>query len=216
MADNQETSRIKIDLSGPSLAADCLDAVVAFPVAVDRMRASDDELELPRAMIAGMQVAFDTLDGSSGEDILIAAAAGQDQLYRHIAGIAIMDRFTRAYCSLVMRSFFEKLSERRVRTFYILDNALREDRLAAILELFSLAGISTVTPKRDGTAWPALSARIRAGLETVGHVAYIEPDAEVNHLEAAQEITRESVCVASFRNLAPEHPQYSIVAFRSS
>jgi hypothetical protein len=54
-----------------------------------------------------------------------------------------------------------QMSGRNVRTFYVLDNALRDDRLSAVLKLFDLAGISTITPRRDGREWTFLATRIR-------------------------------------------------------
>jgi hypothetical protein len=53
-------------------------------------------------------------------------------------------------------------------------------------------------------------------LDAVGHVAYIEPDAQVNHLDAAQELARGVTCVATFRNLSPDDPQHTIVNFKAS
>jgi hypothetical protein len=216
MAENQQPVLFNIDLRGTSLVGDCLDGLVALPAAVEQMRATKDDLDLPCAMISGTEVAFQSLDESGDDGLLFVAAAAQDHLYRLIAGLGVMDRYTRAYCALAVRGLFEQLSARDIRTFYILDNTLRDDRFAVLLELFELAGISTTTPRRDGSSWSALSARLCAHLEAVGHVAYIEPDAEVNHLEAAQALARETACVATFRNRSPDEPEYEIVMFKTS
>jgi hypothetical protein len=205
-----------MDMRGPSRAADCFDCVVAFPVAVEQMRATNDDQDLPQTMIAGTRVAFQSLESTDRDGLLWVAAEAQDLLYRYIVELTVMDRFTRAYCSLVVRYFFQQLSAHRIRTFYILDNTLRDDRFAALLELFELSGIATTTPRRDGTVWLTLSARLRASLEAVGHIAYIEPDAQVNHLDAAQELARGITRVATFRNLSPDDPRHSIVTFKAS
>lgn len=206
---------VRADLSRPSSTAACMDCLVALPVAIERMRASEDDEVIPDAMIRGAFAGFEAFDRSGQDDFLLVAAAAQDLLYRHIAALLVLDRFTQAYFSLVVRYFFAQLSGRGVRTFYILDNALRDDRLALLLELFDRAGISTVTPRRDGTDWESLSAQIKVRLAEVGHVAYIEPDGAVNHLDAAKELARTSGYVATFRNEAPEVPSFEILSTAS-
>ena len=216
MDPNRKSALIRMDMRGPSRAADCFDGVVAFPAAVKQMRDTGDDHEFPETMIAGTRVAFESLESADRDGLLFVAATAQDLLYRYIMQLTLVDRYTRAYSSMVVRYFFEQLSERGIRTFYILDNTLREERLEATLELFELSGIVTVTPRRDGLAWPDLAARLRAGTEAVGHVAYIEPDAAVNHLEAAKQLAGEIPCVATFRNLAPDDPQHDIINFGGS
>ncbi|HVO48912.1 MAG TPA: hypothetical protein VMT29_21525, partial [Steroidobacteraceae bacterium] len=147
-------------------------------------------------MIDKTRDAFGALEGRGRRAMLLAVGGCQDLLYRHIANLTVMDRYTKSYFTRVVRYFFMQLSGRNIRTFYILDNAIRDDRLAAVLTLFDQAGISTATPRRDGKEWPSLSARIRERMENIGHVAYIEPDGEVNHLEAAKTLARELECVA--------------------
>jgi hypothetical protein len=122
-----------------------------------------------------------------------------------------MDRYTIAYFIQAVRYFFMQLSGREVRTLYVLDNALRHDRLAALLKLFDLGGISTVTPRRDGQDWGSLSARISERVRELGHVAYIEPDNEVNFAEQAKALSRELGCVATFRNRAAEDPSFELL-----
>jgi hypothetical protein len=205
-----------MDMRGPSRAAECFDCVVAFPTAVERMRATGDDHDLAQTMIAGTRVAFEALESPDRHGLLFVASAGQDLLYRYVMRVTILDRYTRAYCSQVVRYFCERLSERDIRTFYILDNTLRDDRFAATLELFELSGIVTTTPGRDGLAWSPLATRLRASLDAVGHAAYIEPDALVNHLDAARQLAGEIPCVATFRNLAPDNPRHEIINFREA
>jgi hypothetical protein len=122
-----------------------------------------------------------------------------------------MDHYTFAYFIQVVRYFFMHLSGREVRTLYVLDNALRDDRFAVLLKLFDLGGISTVTPRRDGWEWNSPSTRISERLRELGHVAYIEPDSEVNYVEEAKALSRQLGCVATFRNSAPEDPSFELL-----
>ncbi len=201
-----ETPSFSVDLRGPSPEADCLDCLVALPVAVDRMRAAANDTEIPNSMIQRTLEAFTALESGPRQSALIVAAGSQDLLYRHIAALTMMDRYTVAYFTQVVRYFFMQLSGRGVRTLYILDNALRDDRLSALLKLFDVGGISTVTPRRDGKEWGPLSARISERVTELGHVAYIEPDNEVNYVEEAKALSRQLEFVATFRNRAPDDP----------
>lgn len=205
-----------MDFSAPSAEGDCLDCLVAMPVAVDKMRANSDTAHIPGSMMARTRDAFAAVGRSKDNDLRLVASAAQDLLYRYVAQLTIMDKYTRFYVNEVVRYFFMQLSAHGVRTFYILDNALREDRFKAVLEIFGLAGISTTTPRRDGKDWNALQQRLRATLEAVGHVAYIEPDNEVNYLDAAQILAKQSVCVSTFRYRTPEDSQLEVVAFQVS
>lgn len=206
-----ETPSFSVDLRGPSPEADCLDCLVALPVAVDRMRAAANDTEIPNSMIQRTLDAFTALESGPRQSALIVAAGSQDLLYRHIATLTVMDRYTVAYFTQVVRYFFMQLSGRGVRTLYILDNALRDDRLSALLKLFDVGGISTVTPRRDGKEWGSLSARIRERVTELGHVAYIEPDNEVHYVEEAKALSRQLECVATFRNRAPEDPGFVLL-----
>jgi hypothetical protein len=214
MGPDERTALFNVDMRGPSQAADCLDGIAAFPAAVDHMRAIGDEQEFPATMLAGTRVSFDALDASHSDALRFVAAVAQDQLYRHISKLTILDKYTRAYCAVTIRHFFEQLSSRQIRTFYILDNTLRDDRFAAVLELFALSGIATITPRRDGTSWSELSARIQTGHATGGHAAYIEPDVVVNHLDAAQKLASETDCIATFRNISPDDPRIEILRLK--
>lgn len=206
---------IRVDMSGPSRAAECFDCVVAFPLAVEQMRVAKDDISIARDMVAGTRAAFEALEPADRDNLRVVAALAQDFMYRHVAELTVMDRYTRAYCSQVMRHFFEQLTLHRIWTFYVLDNSIREDRLKAVLELFELSGIFTVTPGRDGLEWPALALRLCTGLNMCGHVAYIEPDGAVNHLEAAKELAKSQPCVATFRNLAPADQSCQVINFKS-
>jgi hypothetical protein len=215
MSENPEVVLIRADMRGPSAEADCLDCLVAFPVAIQRMRSMADESHITEAMIAKTCEAFARLDSARGDLRLIAAAAS-DHLYRQVVQLTVMDRYTRAYVGKAIRSFFDQLKTRAILTYYILDNSLRDDRLQAVIELFELAGVSVVTPRLHGADWDTLSNRIRSCLASGSHVAYIEPDAAVNHIALAQHLAGEFACVATFRNLAPENPRLSVITFRGA
>lgn len=205
---------IGVDFRGLSHEGDCLDCFVAMPLAVNKMRTSTDALRIAESMLARTRDAFATITKSNENDLRLVASAAQDLLYRHVAQMTILDHHTRFYVDQVVRYFFMQLSSHEVRTFYILDNALRDDRLESTLELFDLAGISTTTPRRNGKDWNVLQKRLCVTLETIGHVAYIEPDNEVNHLDAVQLLAKQSVCVSTFRNLAPEDSQLEVLSFQ--
>jgi len=211
---NQKTSAIGIDLRAPAPEADCLDCLVAVPAAVDMMRAAEDGgFKILNSLISHTRDSFQKLDVREDSGIKIVAASAQDILYRHVARLSIMDRYTRIYFEQAVWYFFTQLTSRGVRTFYILDNSLQDDRLGALLQLFDTGGVATITPPRDGSDWPSLSKQILAGLETVGHAAYIEPNSEVNHIEAAKVMARSLKCVATFRNLAPDDPAFEVIRF---
>jgi hypothetical protein len=104
------------------------------------------------------------------------------------------------------------LTSHAICTYFILDNSLRDDRFGLLLNLFDLAGVTVVTPRIDGKEWQLLSSRICEALAANRHVAYVEPDAEVNHLDAVKGLASEFSCVATFRNLAPEDPQLQVIS----
>jgi hypothetical protein len=175
------------------------------------MRDTANDTEIPNSMIQSTLKAFSALESRPRQSALIVAAGAQDLLYRQIASLTVMDRYTVAYFVQVVRYFFMQLSGREVRTLYVLDNALRDDRLAALLKLFDLGGISTVTPRRDGREWNSLSARISERVRELGHGAYIEPDSEVNYVDEAKALSRNLGCVATLRNRAPEDPNFELL-----
>ena len=206
------TSEIE-QLRDLSSEVDRFDCLVALPVAVQQMRErGPDGVEINNSMHRQTGDAFRVVDARPRRDLFMLAGGAQDRLYRHVAALTMIDVYTRLYWESVIGYFFMELSKRNVRTFYVLDNVIRDDRLAAVLELFDRAGIATTTPRRDGKEWPALAARLTHQAETVRHVAYIEPDSEINHLEAAKALARDLGCIGTFRNLAPEDPRVQLFA----
>lgn len=211
MNENPESMLIKVDMNGSPIEANCLDCLAAFPIAIERMRADRDDFYIPDTMIGHTREAFDMLD-DRGADIRIVAIAAQDLLYQQVARLTILDNYTKAYVDKVARYLFSQLTSRAISTYFILDNSLRDDRFGLLLHLFDLAGVTVVTPRIDGKEWQRLSSRIRAALTANLHVAYVEPDAEVNHLDAAKGLAGEFSCVATFRYLAPEDPQLQVIS----
>jgi hypothetical protein len=210
-------SQIHVDMREPSPATDCLDCVVGFPAAVQKMRDDEDDAGFfAHTVLSGTRIAFDRIGSSDIEKLMLVASSAQDILYRHIMKISILDGHTRSYCSSVIRYFFEELATRGLHTFFILDNTLREDRLDALLELFSLSGIVTTTPRSNGLTWPELSARIVTSMEIVGHAIYVEPDATVNFLNEAKELAKDIPCIATYRNRHPDEPQFHIINFEQA
>lgn len=203
---------VKSDFSKPSPEADCLDCLVGFAPAIDEMRATSDDTSIPNSMIAHTLDAFSKLDSSHQKSIKLAASTAQDLLYRRVAELSIFDGHTEAYVTQVIRYFFMQLSGHEIRTFYILDNTLRDDRYMLLLKIFDESGISVVTPRRDGKIWTVLESKIQARLNEIGHVAYVEPDAEVNFIEQAKQFARTSNSVGTFRNLAPTDAQTEILS----
>ena len=202
---------IAVNHRDDKLVADCLDCIVAFPVAVQRMRAASDLATIPSLMRDNTQLSFDALRASN-QDCALVASNGVDQLYRYIVALEVLDHYTRAYTEIAVREFFNQLTISGVSTFYILDNALRQDRFLAVLDLFYLAGINVFSPSIKGQSWEQLSDVILQCTKQIGaHVAYIEIDASVNYLDAATDLARSTDSIATFRNLAPEDPRMTLL-----
>jgi hypothetical protein len=216
MTSDGHVVQVGVDYRTKNRANDCFDCIVGFPAAIEQMRADCDDKSLPQRMIAGTRVAFDALEPTDLDDLILVAASAQDLLYRYIMQISILDHHTRAYCNLVVRYFFSQLSVRGIRTYYILDNTLREDRFQLVLELFELVGIETVTPRRDGVDWSTLSSRILSAMSGTGHVLYVEPDAQVDHLVSARKLADQMPCIATYRALAPDDPVYTVLRIDAS
>jgi hypothetical protein len=209
--EKRESLVASVDLSGPSVEADCLDVLVAFPAAIDRMRASADPSAIPQAMTAHTLDAFARADRAK-IDLRLIAVGAQDTLYRNIVELSVMDQYTVAYVRDAIRHFFEQLSARDMPTYFVLDNELRVDRFQAVIHLFELAAIQVVTPARDGDDWGTLEAKIRRYVQSKAHVAYVEPSAVFNYISKACDLSRHLGCVASFRNEAPSSPQLSVLS----
>ena len=211
MNPDSKSALFKIDMAEPSAASDCFDGIVAFHAAIDTMREKCDIAAMPEMMGAATQAAFEALSESDRSGLVLVAAEAQDHLYRQIMQLTIMDEYTRTYCATAVHCFFDGLTKRGIRTLFILDNELREDRFQCVVELFQTCGIVVTTPRLDGVALPKLTEKLSLSLEHVGHAAYIEPDASVNHLDSIKKFAEGISGVATFRNLAPDDPTHEVV-----
>jgi hypothetical protein len=88
MNPNQKTALIRTDMRGPSRAAECFDCVVAFPAAVEQMRATGDDHNFAQTMIAGTRVAFESLQ--SPDRFTEGALGGKHEKRPH--GLIDLDR----------------------------------------------------------------------------------------------------------------------------
>jgi hypothetical protein len=193
-----------------------LDGLVSFAVAIDRMRQQSDIVTVPQAIREHTRNAFAALD-NAGSDLRMIAAGSTDLLYRQVMSLTQMDQYTLGYTATVVNAFYRLLAERGVRTFYVLDNSLRQDRFLAVLRLFKEAGITTFSPNTHGLEWQPIQRQIASSLGGANaHVAYIEPDASANHLESAVALAKQSAAVSTFRNEAPENPSFSILSLGSA
>ena len=211
MNQDPKSALFRIDMTGPSAPSACFDAVVAFPKAISGMRERADKTSIPEMMVAATQVAFESLTDSDRSGLVLVAAGSQDHLYRQIMQLTLLDEYTRTYCATVIRCFFDELKKQNIRTFFILDNELREDRFQCVIELFQTCGIVVTSPRYDSSELPKLIEKLSMSLDYIGHAAYIEPDATVNHLESIKQLASGLSCVATFRNLAPDDPTHEVV-----
>lgn len=76
-----EMSSFSVDLRGP--AADCMDCLVALPVAVGRMRDATNDTDIPNSMIRRTLEAFIALESRPRKNTLMVAAGAQDLLFPH-------------------------------------------------------------------------------------------------------------------------------------
>jgi len=211
MSQDPKSALFRIDMTEPSGPSGCFDCVVGFHGFIDEMRDREDKQSIPEIAVAATEVAFEALAVSDRSGLVLVASGSQDHLYRQIMQLTILDEYTRTYCATAIRCFFDELKKQGIRTLYILDNELREDRFQCVLELFQTCGIVVTTPRYDGAELPKLIEKLSLSLDHVGHAAYIEPDATVNHLDSIKNFASEVTCVASFRNRAPDDPSLEIV-----
>lgn len=207
---------INVNVRDDKLASDCLDSLVAFPLAIQRMRESSDSTSIPKRMQSHTERAFEALDAAKRDCLLIAAGA-TDQLYRYCISLKILDKYTRDYTAIAVRELYLQLSMRQVKTFYVLDNSLRQDRFMSVMELFSYAGVKAFSPNTHGVTWDPISKEIeQAAAMPASHIAYIEPDATANHLASAITLAKRLNSVATFRNEAPENLSLGVICLPSS
>lgn len=205
--------KINIDAKNDKLVADCLDVLVAFPAAVQRMREDRDISSIPDQMKFHTRTAFRNLDGAQ-QDVRVVAAAATDLFYRHVVSLRVLDEFTRNYVAIAIKYFYNQLSRRYGSTFYIVDNSLRRDRFLSVLELMTAAGISPFSPNTHGDNWaPIEQGILQTSWLAPLHISYIEPDAMPNNLAEALVLAKSLGSVSTFRNEAPDDPSFQVIHF---
>ena len=191
-----------------------LEPIVSLSAIVDRMRLDDDPKSGTVNALETIITNLQAIDFASHRARLLGVLA-PDILYQSICHLTMLDRFTRLYIQAAVRHYFSEIREAGICSFYVLDNELRDDRFAAFVELFDLAGFSVTSPHVQGLEWVGLEARIRADLAERRCIAYVEKDATVNHLDSVKALAAASGYAAAFRNLAPETPEVEILGLPS-
>ncbi len=187
-----------------------LNRIIDFDAFAGHMRKYDDVRMPPTDAICDIIDCFEDIDFSGRRARLLGILA-PDVFYQGIARIEILDRYTRIHVRTAIRFYFDELRSRGIRSFYVLDNSLRDDRFATFVELFGLAGFAVISPHVQGTDWSGLETCLRANLAAHRHIAYVEKDATVNHLDLVKALAARSDCAAAFRHLAPEKPDVEIL-----
>lgn len=140
-----------------------------------------------------------------------------DRIYRYAAELSIKDAAVTAYFANVTRYVLDFIAGRGLRVFYILDNQIRQDRFELTMDLMFSSGVSAVAPYRvDGSCMQSADVLRALQIELLAarHVAYIEKDASVNHLQPVTELACSTARLVIFRNQAPTSPAVEIIPSR--
>ena len=136
---------IPVDLESDSLTADLLDCIAGFPLFVDAMRNAEDGAEISMRLVDELLRRFSEAD-ETRLDLSLVGSAAPDLLYIQIMGLICFDDWTLRYTRFAPRVLFDELRKRGVCSFYILDNAIRDDRFRALVEIFREAGFAVHSP----------------------------------------------------------------------
>ena len=160
-----------------------------------------------------------------------------DNIYRFAASVGIVDEYTYIFFEVLIKQLCKSIRERSIKTFYILDNAIREDRFQLTVKLFGLTGFSVITPyfetvdhdfaknvkdkKLNIVIDPAQSysfcsfevvySQIKAQMDLEQNFVYIEKDASINYLDKIIEMGKKNDYLCVFRNQAPSNPELQII-----
>jgi hypothetical protein len=204
---------IPVDLRSESLEADLLDVLAGLPLFVQKMREGDQEVG--PTLFANLIRLLGKADREKS-DLRILGAFAPDMFYRRIIALESMDGHTRDFCKGTASLLFDQLRARGVMAFYILDNEIREDRFAALIELAETAGLHVISPRGlDSLSEPEVVQAINCQMTLRRHILYVEPDSSVNHLDRIKALAKDSDYVASFRNEAPSVPLIEIISLGS-
>lgn len=130
-------------------------------------------------------------------------AFAPDLLYIRTSELRDFDRWTRVYAGMGPQLLFDQLRVRGICSFYILDNAIREDRFDAMVKIFSDVGYSVISPNLDGATQADVLDRIDAAQILRKYILYVERDASVNYLDAVRGVPKRPWYTVGFRNQAP-------------
>lgn len=199
---SKEPFPIGVDLRDKSTAANLLDCIVGFPVFVEELRKKGAADESTTWVIDDLMRLFQKAD-ADGEDLSTLGALAPDLLYIRTSELLDFDRWTRVYAGMGPQLLLDQLRVRGVSSFYILDNAIREDRFDAMVKVFSDAGYSVISPNLDGATEAEILDRIDAAQILRKHILYVERDATVNYLDAVRGVAKRPWYTVAFRNQAP-------------
>src|SRR5579859_2440628 len=108
----------------PRTITDLIDNIEMY---VEEMRKKDDEEIIPKYL---KQYAWEYFREKelSKDDLKKLAIFVVDRTYRIAAELVRIDKYTRAYFTLVIPFFWDTLQDRGIDIFYIVDNTFKEDR----------------------------------------------------------------------------------------
>ena len=194
----------------PHHIADLIDNLEVY---IAEMRTTEDMEIIPKAL---KQYAWEYFREVSinKEGLQRMAVFVADKTYRIIANeMKMMDNYTRAYFASVVPYLWDALQNRGVDTFYILDNAINEDRFHVVVELFKHTGMAVVTPygESETLEYEAIEKEIKDYMGPVRNIMYIEKDASVNYIDRVKNIANESKYLCIFRNHASDDPNVEVL-----
>lgn len=185
----------------PRKISDLIDNIEYY---VGKMRSTNDTDIVPEML---RQYAMSYFKDVPLDDKALRALAlfTMDKTYRVAANLEIMDIYTKAYFAKVIPHFWDYLHNRGLSIFYIVDNTFRNDgKFEAIIELFTLTGISIIAPYSTEGPLPyeEVERQIKENLKEKKIVMYIEKDASVNYLDPVKQLAIAPGYLALFRSKA--------------
>lgn len=129
-----------------------------------------------------------------------------DKSYRVISQITLLDNYTRVFFATIIPFVWDKLQDRGIDIFYILDNELPDDRFQCITELFSLTGMAVVKPSVEGKPleYSEIEKQLKDYMAPRRMIMYVEKDSSVNYLEEVMKLTKGSGYLRILRNRTPD------------
>lgn len=142
-----------------------------------------------------------------------------DNLYVQIMSFEKRDIHTDGYFGIVLNRLFWELAKKEIHAFFIVDNAIRDDRFKLLIELFKVAHFAVVYPYEVKNLEHSLEytkysiknekdveEEIGKGVKEKKHILYVEKDDSVNYLNdilsLAEDLQELYLCI--FRNQSIE------------